>query len=193
MSSRKGRLFVVSGPSGAGKTSLIQRFLNEDSNSTFSVSYTTREKRGQEVEGKDYCFVETETFETMIEQSRFLEWETVHGRLYGTPRKEVMQTLMEGTDVILDVDVKGALSVKKQCANSCLIFVEPPSKESLINRLSLRGEKEIDLRMKRVEEELETKGLFGYTVTNDDLERAYDNFRAIIESVRRKTNGKDNC
>lgn len=193
MSSRKGRLFVVSGPSGAGKTSLIKLFLKEDSNSTFSVSYTTREKRGQEVDGKDYRFVDMGTFETMIGESRFLEWETVHGHLYGTPREEVMQTLMEGTDIILDVDVKGALSVKKQCVNACLIFVEPPSKEALIRRLSLRGEKEIGLRMKRVEEELETKDLFGYTVTNDDLERAYDNFRAIIESVRGEANGKDNC
>jgi guanylate kinase len=190
---RKGRLFVISGPSGAGKTSLIKRFLTEDSRSAFSVSYTTREKRRQEQEGKDYYFVDRDTFKSMIEKDRFLEWEPVHGHLYGTPKREVTETLVQGIDILLDIDVKGALKVKEQCSRACLIFVEPPSKEVLVARLELRGEKDIDLRMKRVAEELERKGLFEYTVVNDDLETAYKAFKYVIESARGKTDGKNNC
>jgi guanylate kinase len=188
---REGRLFVVSGPSGAGKTSLIRRFLTEDGHTAFSVSYTTRRKRKQEVEGKDYYFVSAAVFSKMIDTGRFLEWEKVHNHSNGTPRTEVMDALGKGTDILLDVDVKGALRVKEQCPEACLIFVEPPSKEALISRLSLRGEKEIDLRMKRVEEEIEKKPLFEYTVVNDNLETAYDEFKGIIEKVRR-AHGQDN-
>lgn len=188
---KKGHLFVVSGPSGVGKTTLIERFLRDDSSSRFSVSYTTRQRRANELNGRDYFFVDTETFERMIEEGHFLEWERVHGQLYGTPQKEVLDALQEGIDLFLDIDVNGALRVKKRFENACLIFVEPLSQADLMKRLALRGEREVSLRMTRVSQEMERKYLFQYCIINDKLEEAYRDFIKIIEDVRRKGNGKD--
>lgn len=188
---KKGHLFVVSGPSGVGKTTLIERFLKEDSSSRFSVSYTTRQRRTNEVNGKDYFFVDKETFERMIEKGHFLEWEKVHGNLYGTPQKEVLDALQEGIDLFLDIDVNGALRVKEHFENACLIFIEPRSPADLMKRLTLRGERDVSLRMKRVNQEMEKKYLFQYCIINDKLEEAYLDFIKIIEDVRRKGNGKN--
>jgi len=184
---------VVSGPSGAGKSTLIKQFLAEDHNSTFSVSYTTREKRPNEINGKDYYFVDINTFKEMINKNGFLEWENVYSYLYGTPKKEVFETLERGLDIVLDIDVKGALNVKNQYPDAYLIFIEPPSKEELKKRLSSRGEKEIDIRMKRVEEEIEKKGFFDYTIVNEDIDTAYNDFTGTIERIRGKEYGKNNC
>jgi len=191
--SRKGILIVVSGPSGAGKSTLIERFLREDDQSSFSVSYTTRQKRAHEIDGRDYHFVSKERFEEMIGKDSFLEWESVHSYMYGTPKKEVLKTLNTGNDIILDIDVKGALNIQKKCSNACLVFIEPPATEELTRRLALRGEQEIELRMKRVKEEIASKALFRYTITNDELEKAYNRFRETISEIRRTTNGKNNC
>jgi len=190
---KKGHLFVVSGPSGVGKTTLIERFLRDDSSSRFSVSYTTRQRRANEVNGRDYFFVDTETFEQMIEEGHFLEWERVHGQLYGKPQQERLDELQEGIDLFLDIDVNGALRVKKRFENACLIFVEPLSQADLMKRLALRGEREVSLRMTRVSQEMERKYLFQYCIINDKLEEAYRDLIKIIEDVRRKDNGKDYC
>ena len=190
---RKGVLIVVSGPSGVGKSTLIDRFLSEDRESEFSVSYTTRKRRPHEEDGTDYYFTDDNTFRELINQGYFLEWENVHGNFYGTPRSEIMAILKTGKDIILDIDVKGALSIKGQCPASRLIFIDPPSMNELRSRLLLRGEKEIDTRMKRVEEEIALKGQFGYTVLNDDLGKAYTVFREAIEDIRRQNNGTNNC
>lgn len=192
MNKAKGYLFVVSGPSGAGKSSLIKRFLNEDRNSTFSVSCTTREKRPKEIDGKDYYFIDVDTFEEMIKKDGFLEWENVYSYLYGTPKTKVFETLDKGVDIFLDIDVKGALNIKKQYSDACLIFVEPPSREELKARLSLRGEKEIDVRMKRVEEEIEKKRFFDYIIVNENFDKAYSDFSSTIENIREKKYGKNN-
>ncbi len=193
MSARKGHLIVVSGPSGVGKTTLIERVLKEDRNILFSVSYTTRAKRQNEVHGRDYYFTDEATFRQMIDNNGFLEWEPVHGYLYGTPIKEISRSINEGHDVILDIDVKGALKVKEKCPAACLIFLEPPSVEELKRRLELRGEKEIEKRMERVREEMATKPLFTYAVKNDNVDIAYQQFQSIIRSVGGQENGKDNC
>lgn len=187
-----GRLFVVSGPSGVGKSTIIERFLRQDKNSTFSVSYTTREKREKETDGREYHFVDKKVFMDMVERDAFLEWEVVHENLYGTPRQEVMDAIEKGIDIFLDIDIKGAINVKKRYPEACLIFIAPPSKEELIKRLRLRGEKEILLRLKRYNEEIEKKHIFDYTVINDSLEKACNDFLNIIESVRGHIDGKDN-
>ena len=145
--------------------------------------------RPHEVDGKDYRFVDAETFRRMTGEGEFLEWENVHGYCYGTPRAEVLGPLSEGVDVLLDVDVKGALRVRERCGQATLIFVDTPSVEELIRRLSVRGEKEIEKRMQRVREEVANKGLFTYVVINDNLNRAYDEFRSIITAVRRHNDG----
>ncbi len=190
---RKGILIVVSGPSGTGKSTLIDRFLSEDDRSGFSISYTTRQKREHEINGRDYYFVSENVFEDMVRQDSFLEWEKVHSNRYGTPKKEVFRLLNAGKDIILDVDVKGAVSIREKCGNARLIFVEPPSREELIRRLTLRGEKEIELRMKRVDEEIARKAVFGYTIVNDEFENAYTKFKETIDEIRRNTHGENNC
>ncbi len=189
MSNSKGRLFVISGPSGTGKSSLIERFLKEDATTDFSVSYTTRQKRPHETEGRNYFFVDSETFEKMIREEQFLEWENVHGYFYGTPRAGIATPLAHGRDVLLDIDVKGALAVKEKCAEAVLIFVDTPSIDELIRRLALRGEKEIEKRMQRVQEEVAKKPLFTYVVINDNLESAYGELKSIIAGARRQHDG----
>ncbi len=189
---KKGRLIVVSGPSGVGKSTLIERILKEEKNILFSVSYTTRTKRKNEIHGKDYYFADESTFRQMVDSNGFLEWEPVHGYLYGTPVKEIAGPINDGRNVILDIDVKGALKVKEKCPAACLIFIEPPSVEELKRRLLLRGEKEIDKRMERVREEMAKRPLFTYAVKNDILEDAYRQFQSIIRSTGEE-NGKNNC
>jgi len=189
MSNREGNLFVVSGPSGTGKSTLIERFLAEEPEVRFSVSYTTRSRRPHEVDGKEYRFVDAERFRKMIDAGQFLEWENVHGYYYGTPEHEVTDPLIQGFDVILDVDVKGALRVKGKCERAVLIFVDTPSMDELVRRLSIRGEKEIEKRMERVREEVASKGLFTYVVINDTIDRAYDEFKSIITEARRRQDG----
>jgi guanylate kinase len=190
---RQGRIFVVSGPSGAGKSSLIQRFLAKDKRSAFWVSCTTRASRGNEVDGKDYHFIDEQTFRHMIDEHQFLEWEQVHGYYYGTPSEDLREVLDKGLDVILDIDVKGALKVQEACPKALLIFVEPPSTEELFRRLSRRGEKEIGQRMKIVEEEVAKQGHFQYTIRNYNLDRAVMEFQAIIAQARGTWHGENNC
>ncbi len=191
MSNESGHLFVVSGPSGTGKSSIIEMFLSGDKHACFSVSYTTRAKRDHEVDGRDYRFVDAARFQAMVGQGEFLEWENVHGYFYGTPRTEVLQPLSEGTDVILDIDIKGALTVKEAWPEAVLIFIDTPSLDELVRRLSARGEKEIEKRMQRVREEVAKKGLFTYVVVNDTLTKAYVEFKSIITDIRRQ-HGQDN-
>jgi guanylate kinase len=192
MSNSKGHLFVVSGPSGTGKSTLIKRFLAEDLGSRFSVSCTTRARRPHEVEGHDYRFVDNETFQAMIDSDQLLEWENVHGYFYGTPRIEISGPVSKGIDILLDIDVKGALNVKEKCPQAVLIFVDTPSIDELVRRLSARGEMEIEKRMERVRDEVAKKGLFTYVVINDNIEGSYERFKWIITATRRQQDGQDN-
>lgn len=190
MLNRKGRIFVVSGPSGVGKSTILGMFLKEDRESLFSISFTTRKKRVDEVNGRDYYFVSEELFSEMVKKDLFLEWEEVHGNFYGTPKDQILKAKREGKDIFLDIDVKGALKVKEKCREAILIFIMPPSKESLFDRLLKRGEKEIEKRMRRFEEEVEKKDLFDYIIINDNLEKAYIEFKNLVSGIRRE-NGKD--
>lgn len=189
----KGRLFIVSGPSGVGKSTLINRFLGEDDRSTFSISCTTRPKRPHEIEGKDYHFIDNDQFRDLVGWDHFLEWEEVHGYFYGTPAHEILHNLERGVDVVLDIDVKGALTIRQKCPRAYLIFIEPPSVDDLIRRLSLRGEQEIAKRMQRVREEMSKKDLFDCAIINDTLRSAYETFKSVISEARRQEHGKNNC
>jgi guanylate kinase len=135
--------------------------------------------------------VDAAKFQAMVGEGEFLEWENVHGYFYGTPRTEVLQPLSEGIDVMLDIDVKGALTVKAEWPEAVLIFIDTPSPDELVRRLSARGEKEIAKRMRRVREEVAKKGLFTYVIINDTLARAYAEFKSIIADIRRQ-HGQDN-
>ena len=146
----RGILFVVSSPSGGGKGTLIQRVLNKVPNLSYSVSFTTRAPRNGEVNGREYFFVTPEQFETMIAADEFLEWATVHSKLYGTAKQQVVQEVSAGRDIILEVDVQGAASVRTLLPDSVSIFILPPSFQILRQRLQARGTdspEELDLAL----------------------------------------------
>jgi guanylate kinase len=186
----KGLLVVISAPSGTGKTTLTHMLLKEFPNMEFSVSYTTRPPRPGEVNGKDYFFVDRETFERMIEEGDFLEWAEVYGNLYGTSKSQVLKALNEGKDIILDIDTQGALQVKKNFPEAVLIFVLPPSLSELERRLRRRGtddEETIERRLKVAREEIRRAPLYDYIVVNDVLEVAFENLKSIIRAEKCKT------
>lgn len=183
----RGILFVVSSPSGGGKGTLIQRVLKQVPNLGYSVSYTTRAPRNGEVEGREYFFVTPEKFEAMITAGEFLEWATVHGKLYGTSRHQVSHEVFEGRDIILEVDVQGAASVRELVTDSVSIFILPPSVEILRQRLIARGTdspEELELRLRHAPAELKDYKAFDYVIINDQVERAAGQLSCIIEAER---------
>lgn len=183
----RGILYVVSSPSGGGKGTLIQRVLRQVPNLGYSVSYTTRAPRNGEVEGREYFFVTPEKFEGMIAEGEFLEWAYVHGKLYGTSRHQVARDVLEGRDIILEVDVQGAASVRELVTNSVSIFILPPSVEVLRQRLLARGtdsSAELELRLKHAPAELKHYKDFNYVIINDEVEKAAGQLSCIIEAER---------
>lgn len=183
----KGILFVVSSPSGGGKGTLIQRVLRGLPSVSYSISYTTRKPRPGEVDGREYHFIEPDTFTRMIQRKEFLEWAEVHSKLYGTGSRQVAHDIGEGRDIILEVDVQGAASVRKLVSGAVSIFILPPSREILRERLVARGTdspEELELRLNNAPNELKDYSLFDYVIVNDDLERASGQLAAIIEAER---------
>lgn len=183
----RGILFVVSAPSGGGKGTLIQRVLNNVPNLSYSVSFTTRAPRSGEVNGREYFFVSTEQFEQMVAAGEFLEWAHVHSHRYGTSRQQVTREISEGRDIILEVDVQGAASVRQLISDSVSIFILPPSFEVLRQRLLARGTdslEELDLRLRNAPRELEHYSAFQYLIINDDADRAAGDLRAVIQAER---------
>jgi guanylate kinase len=183
----RGRLIVVSSPSGGGKGTLIRRVLKEVSGLGYSVSYTTREARVGEVHGRDYLFVTPDTFMEMVRAGEFLEWASVHGNLYGTTRSQVERELAEGRDILLEVDVQGAESVRAQVERFVSVFILPPSFETLAARLTARGSERPDdltLRLKNARGEVERYVEFDYVVINDEVERAARQLASIIQADR---------
>ena len=182
MSHSKGRLFVISGPSGTGKGTICKEIL-KDINNEFSVSMTTREPREGEVHGKDYFFVSREEFLEHVEKGNFLEHATVFENFYGTPKDIVLKRLDKGRNVILDIDVQGSLQVKASMPEAVLIFILPPSLAVLRQRLEGRGtetQDKIEHRLSKAVNEIKFIGEYDYYVVNDVREEAFAQVRSII-------------
>ncbi len=183
----KGLVFVMSGPSGTGKTSILRKLLQDTESLDFSVSYTTREIRPGEIEGEDYFFVSEKDFKSLIERGEFLEWATVHGNFYGTSRTFVENTISKGRDILLDVDVQGAKSIMKKLEDAVYVFVAPPSYEELERRLTSRGTENsssLKTRLENARWELEQMKLFQYLIINNDVCKSVNQFKAIIEASK---------
>jgi guanylate kinase len=185
----RGVLVIVSSPSGAGKTTLTRRLLEEFKGQLeFSVSYTTRPMRPGEVEGRDYWFVDTDTFERMAQAGEFAEWAYVHGNRYGTAQAPVEKALAAGRDVIFDVDFQGGAALSARWPRDSLkIFILPPSQEALALRLRQRATDAADVierRLRKAKEELEHYNEYEHLIVNDDLERAYSVLRATYLTRR---------
>jgi guanylate kinase len=186
-SSPHGILYVVSSPSGGGKGTLIRRVLDVVPDLSYSVSYTTRAPRNGEVDGREYFFVDRERFEEMIAADEFLEWANVHGHLYGTARQQVKHEIQRGKDIVLEVDVQGAASVKRLGLDSVSVFILPPSLETLRERLLARGTdsaEELRVRLTNAPAELREYSNFDYVIFNDRVERASAQLAAIVSAER---------
>lgn len=183
----KGLLFVVSAPSGAGKTTLCKEILKYIPNLQHSISYTTRAARPSEVDGTDYHFVSVEEFKRMIAEDAFIEWAVVHGNYYGTSKKALTDLLARGIDIILDIDSQGATQIKKRFTNGVFIYILPSSFEDLRQRLTVRkGDTpdEIRLRLEKASEEAKDYRMYDYLVINDDFNIALERLKAVILSAR---------
>lgn len=183
----RGILFVVSSPSGGGKGTLIQRVLKKIPDLSYSVSFTTRTPRSGEVNGRDYFFVSQEKFEEMAAANEFLEWANVHGKLYGTSSKQVFEEIAGGRDIILEVDVQGAASVRSLVPDSVSVFILPPSFEILKQRLQSRGTdspEELEIRLRNAPAELKDYSAYQYLILNDNIDQAAEQLAAIVYAER---------
>ena len=184
---RKGMLLVISGPSGTGKGTLIEKLMKEDESLVFSVSATTRAPRPGEVNGVHYHFVSNEEYDQLVAENAFVEDATVHGNRYGTLRSEVYERLERGENVVLDIDVQGALNVIASEKEKVSIFLLPPSIKELRRRLTERGTEtpeQVETRMANAVWEISQKDHYEYKVINDDMEECLSTLRAIIRAEK---------
>ncbi|MEY4283583.1 MAG: hypothetical protein RL111_258 [Pseudomonadota bacterium] len=182
-----GNLFVVAAPSGTGKSSLVNALLELDARVKPSISHTTRDPRGQEINGREYFFIDEASFERMVAQSQFVEWAKVHGHHYGTSKQMIEERIAQGSDVILEIDYQGAMQIKKIFANAVLIFILPPSWEELRGRLLRRGEDKpevIELRLRNAQEEMAHAASFDFVIINEVFEKALFDLKAIVHAQR---------
>jgi len=178
-------IIVITAPSGAGKTTLITRLLESDDRFMFSISTTTREKRHDEADGVNYYFVSDKEFRAMIDNDEFFEWAEVYGNYYGTTKKEVDRILKSGKFPLFDVDIQGSKSLKKKLKKAVFIFIIPPSREILKERLIGRqteSEEQLNIRLHHVAEEISEYINFDYVIVNSVLESSMNKLRAIIEA-----------
>ena len=185
----QGTLFIISAPSGAGKTSLVAEILARMDNIQASISHTTRAARSGETDAVNYHFVSQQTFQSMVADSAFLEHAEVFGNFYGTSRQWVQETLNAGTDVILEIDWQGAEQVRQQFAQSKSIFILPPSKQALRERLNGRAQDDIEVINKRIAAATEEMSHYveaDYLVINDDFDLALEQLKGIISAQRCK-------
>ena len=188
-SARRGRLFVVSAPSGAGKTTVVERLIAGTPGLRRSRSYTSRRARPGEADGVDYNFVSRERFEAMIAGGQFLEWAEYSGNLYGTAAVDTERELETGSDLVLVIEVQGARQVRRHRHSSVLVFLLPPSAEALETRLRKRGEdtdEQVRRRLAVARDEVQAVSEYDYVVVNDEIEACVDRLRAIIVAERAK-------
>jgi guanylate kinase len=186
----KGLIIVLSAPSGTGKSSICRRLLGVCPDIEFSVSYTSRTPRPNEIDGKDYHFISREDFQRRIDQGEFVEWVENYGHFYGTSGKVMNEVLGKGKDLLLDVEPHGAKKIKKKFEDGIFVFVLPPSLDELLNRLEKRGHESpevIKTRFTQAERELKEVMWYDYTIFNDDLETAVKQMIAIYRAEKCKT------
>jgi len=191
---RRGVLFVVSAPSGAGKTTLCKELAARVSNLKHSISYTTRSPRPGELHGREYFFVEARYFQSLVERNEFAEWAQVYGQRYGTPRMPLIEMMDKGIDVLLEIDVQGARQIKKAFEEAVYVYILPPSIDALRLRLEQRGgdsTEEIQRRLQKVREEMWSYREYDYIVKNDDMTNAIKELEAIVLAERIKTKRVD--
>jgi guanylate kinase len=187
---RSGCLFIVSGPSGVGKTSISTPALERLEGLEASVSVTTRKPRGGESDGVEYHFVSDEEFDRMLATDDFAEWAEVHGNRYGTAKSVVRAALDDGRDLLLDIDVQGAEQIKSSHPGAVTVFLLPPSRERLRERLVGRGTDDprtVETRLKNACREISSLARYDYVLVNDDLDRAREEFISIVRAERRRT------
>ncbi|MEW6416884.1 MAG: guanylate kinase [Nitrospirota bacterium] len=186
----KGSLFIVSAPSGTGKTTLCRKLVSSVPDLKFSVSYTTRHPRPGEVNDRDYTFISRNEFMSMVDKKEFIEWAEIHGELYSTSRKRLEELIDSGIDVILDIDSQGAMQLKKKYGEGTYIFVLPPSIEVLRERLEKRmtdSKEEIEKRLEMAAVEIKNYHMYDYVIINNIFEDALKELEAIIISHRAST------
>lgn len=186
----KGNLFIISAPSGTGKTTILKKVISELGSIVFSVSHTTRSPREGEQDGVDYFFVDRDAFMTMQQQGLFLEWAEVHGNLYGTSSRTVQEITGQGNDIILDIDVQGAMQVmEKYRDQGVFVFIAPPSLVELERRLASRGTESdsvIETRLMNAREEMKSQELYDHIIINDSLNKAVESLKSIITEARNR-------
>lgn len=183
MSKTGARLFVIAAPSGAGKTTLVQAITRNNPDLRFSISYTTRSQRRNEAHGRDYLFVDTETFESLRGEGKLLESATVFDNLYGTSREQVEEHLANGHSVILEIDWQGARQVRESMPDCVTIFIMPPSHDELVRRLRSRGtdsDDVVDRRLRDALTDMSHWDEFDYVVINDNLDQAVHDLEAVL-------------
>ncbi len=184
---KQGLLIVISGPSGCGKNSVIQQLLSIQPNCWVSISCTSREPRGTEENGVQYYFLSKKEFEEEISKDAFLEYAMYAGNYYGTPKKYIQQHLDNGEDVILEIEIQGALKIKEKIKEAVFIFIMPPSMQELKRRLEARkteDQEKIDMRFKRAYEEINEVSKYNYVVVNDEIDLAANKIQAILNAER---------
>ncbi len=187
---RKGMLLVISGPSGTGKGTLVERLLNKDPSFCFSVSATTRQKRANEIEDVHYHFISEEEYDKLLEQDAFLEHACVHGHRYGTLKSEVYGRMERGQNVLLDIDPQGARSVMEKEPGAVSVFILPPSYSELKVRLHTRNTEqpeEIERRLNNARGEIAQMNRYRYLIVNDDLELAFAQLQAVVRAEKQNS------
>ena len=184
---RRGLLFVVSAPSGAGKTTLCKELVRMVPGLRHSISCTTRKPRPGEVHGREYFFIDEPAFQEMVDRNEFAEWAQVYGHRYGTPRQALIDMMEKGEDVLLEIDAQGALQIKKRFEDGVYIYIIPPSLDTLRTRLLQRGSDspdEIQRRLQKARQEILNYREYSYIVRNDDMKRALKELEAVVLAER---------